>query len=411
MNEIVENSLIPSNWNRRANIITVVGVGGGGGNAVTSMHRQGIDDVDFIICNTDRQALEASSVPNKIQLGEILTKGLGAGTDYLVGRKAAMESIDTVENMFSEATEMVFVTCGMGGGTGTGAAPVIAETAKKKGYLTVGVVTLPFRDEGNDAIVRAVTGIKEMSQQVDSMLIIDNQKLYELYGDLDVFTAFPKADDVLRTAVMSIAEIITRSGYINADFADVKKIMQNSGVSMMGIGTATGPDRAIKAVESAFNSPLLNDLDFKTAKRALINISSSSVPGKGIQISELSQIMDYVQSYIGTPYLKRGIVKNDDLDDAISVTIIATGFEMSQLPSIDVNSINRDNIIEVNCTENRRSGVPLSPSTEEKRLTRKVNVQGVPSLLATTPQEWSHLEEEAAYFRRERIINEQQKTD
>lgn len=412
---MINDNLIPKDWVKRDNIITVVGVGGGGGNAVTYMHSQDIEDVNFIICNTDVQALNMSPVPSKVQLGAVLTRGLGAGTDFLIGRKAAQESIEEIENMFSGSTEMVFVTCGMGGGTGTGAAPVICEVAKKKGYLTVGVVTIPFRDEGEEAIIRAVKGIKEMSQQVDSMLIIDNQKLYEIYGELDVFSAFPKADDVLKTAVKSIAEIITKGGYINADFADVKRIMQNSGVSLMGIGTASGPDRAIKAVENAFNSPLLNDLDFKTAKKALINISSSSEPGKALKASELSQIMDYIKSYIGeTSTLKRGIVKNDSLGESISVTIIATGFDMSQLPSIDERSVNRENIIEVKYTQKfakiKKSGVPLQPEGEQ-HINRKNRVEGKPSLIVDSVQQIAPLEEEAAYYRRERLINEQQKQE
>lgn len=403
----MEENFRPTNWSRRANIISVIGVGGGGGNAVSYMHKLGIEDVDFAICNTDRQALDMSGVPVKVQLGEILTKGLGAGTDSIVGKKAAQESIEAIENLLSKETQMVFVTCGMGGGTGTGAAPVVAEVAKKKGLLTVGVVTLPFRDEGDEALYRAVEGIKEMSRQVDSILIVDNEKLYELYGDLDIFSAFPKADEVLATAVKSIAEIITKGGYINADFADVRKIMQNSGVSLMGMGSASGEERALKAVEAAFNSPLLNNLDFKTAKNALINITSSSEPGKALKANELSQIMDYVKSYIGpTSTFKRGIVKNDELGETISVTIIATGFDMTQLPAIDISSQNSIEVRYADSSKNKKCGVPLSPEGES-HINNKARFEGKPSLVTDDPRELAQLEDEPAYYRREKLINAQ----
>lgn len=403
----MEEDFIPKGWQRRANIITVVGAGGGGGNAVSYMFNNGVEDVDFAICNTDMQALEMSSVPVKIQLGEILTKGLGAGTDAVVGRKAAQESIESIEKLFSSSTEMVFVTCGMGGGTGTGAAPVIAEAARKKGLLTVGVVTIPFRDEGEEALYRAVEGIKELHRQVDSILIIDNQKLYELYGDLDVFSAFHKADEVLCTAVKSISDIITKGGHINADFADVRKIMQNSGVSLMGIGTASGPNRVEEAVNQALCSPLLQELDLSTAKNALVNITSSSPEsGKAASMSELSQIMDLIKSRTGnTVNFKRGIVRDESMGDSISVTLIATGFEMTQLPVIEIR---KKNIIEVkyddSASKNRKRGVPLCPE-ETENITSKRRVAGKPSLIVVDPEEIPELENEPAFYRRERIIN------
>ncbi len=403
----MEEDFIPKGWQRRANIITVVGAGGGGGNAVSYMFNNGIEDVDFAICNTDVQALEMSKVPVKIQLGEILTKGLGAGTDAMVGRKAAQESIENIEKLFSSSTEMVFVTCGMGGGTGTGAAPVIAEAARKKGLLTVGVVTIPFRDEGEEALYRAVEGIKELHRQVDSILIIDNQKLYELYGDLDVFSAFHKADEVLCTAVKSISDIITKGGHINADFADVRKIMQNSGVSLMGIGTASGPNRVEEAVNQALCSPLLQELDLSTAKNALVNITSSSPEsGKAASMSELSQIMDLIKSRTGnTVNFKRGIVRDESMGDSISVTLIATGFEMTQLPVIEIR---KKNIIEVkyddSASKKRKRGVPLCPE-ETENITSKRRVAGKPSLIVGQPEEIAALESEPAFYRRERIIN------
>lgn len=402
----MEQDFIPKNWERKANIITVVGAGGGGSNAVSYMFSQGIEDVDFAICNTDKQALDMSKVPVKIQLGEILTKGLGAGTDAVIGKKAAQESIEEIEKLFSSSTEMAFVTCGMGGGTGTGAAPVIAEVARKKGLLTVGVVTIPFRDEGEEALYRAVEGIKELHRNVDSILIIDNQKLYQLYDDMDVFSAFHKADEVLCTAVKSIAEIITKGGHINADFADVRKIMQNSGVSLMGIGTASGPNRVEEAVEQAICSPLLQELDLSTAKNALVNITTSSVAGEAVTMAELSKIMDLIKNRTGqTVNFKRGIVRDDSMGDSVSVTLIATGFEMTQLPVIEVR---KKNIIEVkysdSVSKNKKSGVPLYPE-EESNISSKRRFEGKPSLIVSAPEEIAELENEPAFYRRERLIN------
>ena len=314
----MELQMIPTNWQKRDNIIKVIGVGGGGGNAVAYMYQQQLTDIDFAVCNTDVQALDMNPVQEKIQLGAILTKGLGAGTDNIVGKKAAEESLDDIQKLYHPGTEMVFVTCGMGGGTGTGGAPVVANTAKQKGLLTVGVVTIPFRDEGEEALYRAVQGVKELSQQVDSILIIDNQKLYDIYPDLDVFTAFDKANEVLCTAVRSIADIITKGGHINTDFADVRKIMQNSGVSMMGIGMGSGKDRVTTAVDQALGSPLLNNLDLTTAKRALVNITTSSENGKAASMTELSQIMDLIKSKTGLmTHFKRGIVKDDKMGQLI----------------------------------------------------------------------------------------------
>jgi len=401
--------LIPKGWERRGNIITAIGVGGGGGNAVTYMYKQGIKDVDFIICNTDRQALEMSPVPVKVQIGEITTKGLGAGTDYLVGRKAAQESLEEIRKCFGKDTEMVFVTCGMGGGTGTGAAPIVAQAAKERGLLTVGVVTIPFRDEGEEALYRAVEGIKELSKNVDCTLIIDNQKLYQLHGNMNVFTAFPKADEVLATAVKSIAEIITSGGYINVDFADVKKVMQNSGVAIMGIGEASGENRAQVAVEQAFSSPLLNDLDLSGVKNALVNITSSSDDQYAVSMEEMSQIMDYTKKYTGTVVnFKRGIVKNDSMGDRISVTIIATGFEMAQLPVIEEPISSRSNKIDVAVSDDwfksRHRGTPTVPERETPL--NKHHSTSRPLILTEDPRELANLESEPAYLRREATLNE-----
>lgn len=404
----MDADLIPTSWEKRGNIITVVGVGGGGNNAVSYMYKLGLKDVDFVVCNTDTQALQKSPVPVKIQIGPILTKGLGAGTDYTVGRQAAEESIEEIGKMFEGDTQMVFVTCGMGGGTGTGAAPLVAKTAKEQGKLTVGVVTVPFRDEGKESLYRAVEGIKELSKHVDSLLVIDNQKLYQLYGNMGISTGFNKADEVLATAVKSISEIITSSGYINVDFADVKKIMKNSGVAIMGIGEAEGQDRATKAVEQALSSPLLNDLNLRSVKNALINITGSPDGEHNITLQELSQIMDFTAQYTGaTINFKRGIVFDETMGDKISVTIIATGFEMWQLPVIDESEVNRGNRIEVkydkNLFRNRKKGRPLAP--DNGKLLSKQRVTGVPALIVEDVRRIKELEEEPACMRRERMLN------
>lgn len=409
----MEEDLIPKTWTKRGNIITVIGVGGGGSNAVSYMFSQDIKDVDFVICNTDLQALEISPVPRKLQLGPLTTKGLGAGTDYMVGRKAAQESIEEIGKLFNEDTQMAFITCGMGGGTGTGAAPVVAQVAKEKGLLTVGVVTIPFRDEGIEGLYRAVEGIKELSKHVDSLLIIDNQKLYSLFANLDAFSAFPKADDVLATAVKSIAEIITSRGYINVDFADVKKIMQNSGMAIMGIGSAEGEDRAIKAVEEAFSSPLLNDLNLENVKNALVNITSSSETGKAITMDELSTIMDYVKNYTGQmANFKRGIVKNDEIGDRISVTIVATGFDLTELPVIDQDSVSRGSRIEVKAgdiSKIRKHGLPLL--NIEDKMVNKARVAGCPALITEDAFLLEKLEREPAYNRRVKMLNTPKETE
>ena len=322
----------PEDWSTNKNLIKVIGVGGGGCNAVTEMFRQKIHDVDFLICNTDRQSLETSDVPEKIKLGN---KGLGAGCNPENGRRAANESLDKIKKALSDASEMVFITAGMGGGTGTGAAPVIAQVAKEMGKLTVGIVTLPFRDEGKEFVKRAIKGIRELKKHVDSLLIIDNQKLYQVFGDLNIYEAFPKADEVLSNAVKSIAEIITRPGFINVDFADVKMVMKNSGMAIMGTGTASGPDRASKAVEMAFESPLLNDCDLNTAKGVLVNITSSKKQGP--TMSELAQIMEYVNNFTGNASaFKRGVVIDENMGEKISVTVVATGFNVSNLPQIGI---------------------------------------------------------------------------
>jgi len=260
----------------RSSIIKVVGIGGGGNNAVNHMYRKGIRDVNFIVCNTDHQALATSPVPVKVQIGESLTEGMGAGSQPEKGKQAALENLEDIMKAIAGNTKMVFITTGMGGGTGTGATPVIAKACKEAGYLTIAVVTIPFKSEGKTKIKLAIEGVNELKDNVDSLLVINNEKLREIYGDLPVSAAFAKADDVLTTAVKGIAEIITVTGYINVDFADVETVMKNSGVALMGMGVAKGENRAIKALENALSSPLLNSNDITGAKSILLNIATGS---------------------------------------------------------------------------------------------------------------------------------------
>ncbi|MDR3245202.1 MAG: cell division protein FtsZ [Prevotellaceae bacterium] len=330
----MNGSFIPIGWNDKSgSIIKVIGVGGGGNNAVTNMYNKGIEGVDFIICNTDAQALMKSPVPCKIQLGAKLTEGLGAGCDPEIGRQAALESLDEIKKALADNAKMVFITTGLGGGTGTGAAPIIAEAAKEMGILTVAIATLPFQDEGQESSNRALDGKQKLKQHVDSLLIIDSQRLYEIYPDISVFDAFPKADDIVATAAKSIAELITKQGEINVDFADVKMVMKNGGMALMGFGKASGEGRAKKAAEEALNSPLLNDNDISGAKKSLVNISSGLK--NPIKMAEMGEIMDFIRQYTGNKVnFKRGVMKDESLDDEnsdaeITVTIIATGFANS----------------------------------------------------------------------------------
>lgn len=312
--------------------IKVIGVGGGGGNALNHMFRQGIRDVDFVLCNTDAQALEASPVPAKVQLGSALTEGRGAGNRPEVGKQAALENIEDVKKALSNNTKMVFVTAGMGGGTGTGGAPVIAEACSALGFLTVGIVTIPFRNEGKRRIKQAIDGIAELENYVDALLVINNERIREMYGDFGISEAFSKADDVLATAAKGIAEIITVPGYINVDFADVETVMRKSGLALMGTGVANGKDRATEAVEQALNSPLLNNNDIRGAKNILLNITSGT---QEVTMDEVGKITDYLQNRAGFEAdLIWGNGKDETLGDEISVTLIATGFGKSSIAEI-----------------------------------------------------------------------------
>jgi cell division protein FtsZ len=318
---------IPKN---QSSYIKVVGVGGGGSNAVNYMFKQGIEGVDFIVCNTDSQALDGSPVPNKIQLGVSLTEGRGAGSVPAVGRNAAIEDLDRIKEILEKNTKMIFITAGMGGGTGTGAAPVIAKACKDMDILTVGIVTIPFAFEGRKRRQQAEEGIRELKENVDALIIICNDKLRELYGNLSISDAFSKADNVLTTAAKGIAEIITFTGGVNVDFADVRTVMSNSGVAIMGSGSAEGDNRAYKAVEMALASPLLNDNNIRGASNILLNILSGK---EEILMDEITEITDYIQSEAGsTADIIWGCGRDENLGNKINVIIVATGFgEKSEL--------------------------------------------------------------------------------
>jgi cell division protein FtsZ len=314
-------------------IIKVIGVGGGGSNAVNNMYNRGIKDVSFAVCNTDAQALEHSPIQHKLQLGIHLTGGLGAGANPEVGKNAALESKDDIKALLSDATRMVFITAGMGGGTGTGAAPVIAEIAKKMGILTVGIVTQPFAFEGKKKLQQAQEGIKQLRQHCDTVLVILNDRLRSVLGNLSVGNAFAQADNVLTTAAKSIAEIITVPGYVNVDFEDVKTVMKDAGAAVMGSGQATGEERALKAAEAALASPLLDYQDIHGAKRILLSIVSGKEAE--LQMDELTIITDYIQDQIGTDAeMIFGHGSDTQLEEHIRVTVIATGFEEESTTAI-----------------------------------------------------------------------------
>ncbi len=331
------------------------------------MYRKGIKDVNFVVCNTDAQALHNSPVAVKLQLGDSLTEGRGAGSKAEIGRQAAMESIDRIKELLESNTNMVFITAGMGGGTGTGAAPVIASAAKEMGILTVAIVTIPFRFEGPERINQAIEGINALKDHVDSLLVINNEKLREIYGNLKVSNAFEKADDVLAIAAKGIAEIITVHGYINVDFADVQTVMNNSGVAIMGSASASGADRARKAIADALISPLLNNNDITGARSVLLNITSGS---EEITMDEISEITDYVVGAASrNTTLIWGMGNDESLGEYISVTIIATGFKMNSIPELYVGK-KQKHIVPLRDpgAEERRSGSEISPIPHQKSL-------------------------------------------
>ena len=302
----------------------VIGVGGGGGNAVNHMYREGIHDVSFVLCNTDAQALNDSPVPMHLQLGK---EGLGAGNKPAKAREAAEESIEDIKSMLNDGTRMAFITAGMGGGTGTGAAPVIARVSKEMGILTVGIVTIPFRFEGAKKIDQALDGVEEMSKHVDALLVINNERLREIYPDLSLMAAFGKADDTLSVAAKSIAEIITVHGVINLDFNDVKTVLQDGGVAIMSTGYGEGEDRVKKAIDDALNSPLLNDNDVFNSKKILLSIAfNEERDGKdNFMMEEMNYVHDFMDKF-GDFEIKWGVAIDPELGKKVKVTILATGF-------------------------------------------------------------------------------------
>ncbi len=352
----------------QSSIIKVIGVGGGGSNAVNHMYRQGIKGVDFIVCNTDQQALDISPVPLKIALGSGLTEGRGAGSIPDMGRKATLESLDEIKKLMSDNTKMVFITAGLGGGTGTGGAPVIAQAAKELGILTVAIVTVPFAFEGKKRKQQAEEGLAELRKYVDTILIINNDKLREMYGNLKLSEAFAHADNILNMAAKSIAEIITVTLHINLDFADVQTVMTNSGVAIMGSASAEGENRAIRAVEMALSSPLLNDNNIKGARYVLLNITCGN---DDITMDELGGITDYLQEAAGqTADIIKGYGIDETLGNRVNVTLIATGF--SSAPVTSFVEKKAEKIIR-RLDDNIQTPPPAAPKTE------------TPAPVATTP--------------------------
>ena len=340
MGDIIDNlDIRPDNWTPAESMIKVIGVGGGGCNAVNYMYRENVQGCSFIVCNTDSVSLKESPVPVKIHIGR---DSLGAGTDPAKGRDAAIEASDEIERIvLGSETQMLFITAGMGGGTGTGASPIMAKMAKDKGILTVAVVTIPFENEGPKALSRAIDGINELAKNVDSLLIINNEKLYDFFGDHLIHEAFPKADEVLATAVRGITEIISQPGYINVDFEDIKTMMANSGMALMGCGTGTGENRIEDAVIGALQSPLLNDFDLKTAKSLLVNITCGKNE-KGLTMDDLAAINAKIDEYTGkVNKFKTGLVWETDpsVGDQVKITAIATGFRVNDLSRITKNDL------------------------------------------------------------------------
>lgn len=356
-----------------SSIIKVIGVGGGGGNAVNHMYSQGIADVSFVVCNTDHQDLDNSPVPIKIQLGAETTSGLGAGGRPEIARQAAEESIDDIRNMLADNTKMIFITAGMGGGTGTGASPVIARIAQEMGILTVGIVTIPFAFEGQKKIRQALAGVVALSEYVDAILVINNEKLKLIYPDLGLDNAFAKADDVLTNAAKAIAEIITIPGYINTDFADVNTIMRNGKVAIMNTGFASGENRITKAIEDALNSPLLNTNDVKGAKKVLLSLYCSRE--NIIKMEEISQIHEFMENVGEDVTVIWGASYDESLEDQVKITLIATGFDVSDIPGMPASLIRRlHKKEEVTSKEEEQENLPFNEELEEERKTAEAEI-------------------------------------
>lgn len=393
-------------------LIKVIGVGGGGCNAVNYMYKAGVKGCKFIVCNTDRQVLDESPVPDKIPLGA----GLGAGAQPEVARNLALENTEILEaELFGDNPSMIFITAGMGGGTGTGASPVLAKMSKDKGILTVGVVTVPFRNEGSEIYSRAVDGIQLLKENVDSLIIIDNEKLYKNYEDTLIQDAFPKVDEVLATSVRSITEIIAIKGHENVDFKDISNMMKDSGMAIMGTGVATGENRIQNAIDMALNSDLLYDLDLGTAKNVLVNITAPK-DAKGMLMKELQSVNDYIKKKTNKAnFFKRGIAydESEDCNGKVTITIIATGFQMASIANIvdidEGNLIVVDNDFKaarfptprVTTADERKTIIKIGLSTSVNKRRFNFAASGVkPALCVTNTDDFSSLESVSAIKRR-----------
>ena len=339
-------------------IIKVIGVGGGGGNAVNHMYREGIHDVTFVLCNTDNQALAESPVPVKLQLGRSITQGLGAGNRPERARDAAEESIDDIKEQLNDGTKMVFITAGMGGGTGTGAAPVIARIAKEMDILTVGIVTIPFIFEGEKKIIQALDGVERIAQHVDALLVINNERLREIYADLTFMNAFGKADDTLSIAAKSIAEIITMRGTVNLDFADVKTILKDGGVAIMSTGFGEGENRVTKAIDDALHSPLLNNNDIFNAKKVMLNVSFC--PTSELMMEEMNEIHEFMSKFREGVEVIWGVAVDNSLDTKVKITVLATGFGVEDVPGMDT-------LHEARSQEEEERQLPLEEEKENNK--------------------------------------------
>lgn len=322
----------------RSSIIKVIGVGGGGGNAVANMYCEGLHDVRFLVCNTDRKALESSAVPDRLQLGP----GLGAGGDPETGRALAEGDLEAIDDIFDEDTKMVFITAGMGGGTGTGASPIIAREAKSRGLLTVAIVTIPFLFELQRQVDKALDGVERLAKEVDAILVINNERLREIYPDLTVINAFKKADETLTKAVGSIVEIIKMRGRVNLDFRDVNMVLHQGGLAVISSGHATGPQRVTRAIRDALYSPLLNNKDIFRATRIAMAITCSSEPDQALLIDEMSEIEHFTTRFDGNPYFKWGFVPDAAMGDEIKVTILASGFGLFNEKADQTDALSED---------------------------------------------------------------------
>lgn len=389
--------------------IKVIGIGGAGNNAVNRMVDENIEAVEFIVTNTDAQALMTSKVQRRFTLGEQITKGLGAGAMPEVGRQAAEASIDQIRLELAGA-DMVFIAAGMGGGTGTGAAPVIAKEAKSRGLLTIGVITLPFTHEGIGNRRRATAGINEMQKHVDSLIVVDNNKIYDVFGTKNYFDALPQADEVLCTAVKGIADIINSSAHRNVDFADVYNRMRGSGIAIIGMGSAnmdSGAGRAGDAVKRAFDMPLLGDIDFQTGKNIIANIRASNIEGIGMTTEEHQQIVSYIQDLTGNAEnFKVAEINDPSMEDTIKVTIIATGFDNTCLPEEFIMD-DKDKVILDDDENIYRIGAPITypPLTNGVSEYRPITKNGKPSLILGPDESEHKYDDEPAYIRRDNLLS------